>query len=119
MRITASKVDLAQRCAWPFRPDVEDPPRTESDAANSGTAEHARIEDSVVHGTEQPASDTHRRWLLDWWPANQHLDWHTEVALALDPITGETRTGPKWEHRDYAWAPPRMVTATLDALAVP
>lgn len=140
-RLTSSKTDLALRCAWGFRPDAGPGNTATSAAAEAGTAEHGHIENSIEEEADaindeaersfiadslttgeslvDARSETHRRWLLDWWPQNRHLEWRTEYAIAIDPATGETRRGPpNWPHRDYGWAPPRMVPGTIDAWAI-
>lgn len=134
-RLTASGVDRALRCGWAFRPDAG-PANSAgpSAAADSGTDEHGHIEEtideeaeraligeSLLDGPLEPKSRTHARWLDEWWPRERHLEWRAETSIAIDPATGETRLGPTgegWGHRDYAWAPDRMIPGTIDAWTV-
>lgn len=120
MRLTASKVDLARRCLWPFRADAG--PRNQGTfAADKGHDEHAHIEHTLMTGDTAPKSDTHRRWLAEWYAleTNRDTGWTVERPIALDPETGETRLGPEnWDRRDYAWAPWRFMVATPDAYSV-
>lgn len=117
-RLSASKIDLARRCLWPFRPDAG--PRNGSTfAASAGQDEHALIESTLLTGDTSPKSETHARWLEEWWPKHQHVEWHVEHPIALDPVTGETRQGPtSWDRRDYAWAPWRFMVGTPDAWGI-
>lgn len=119
MRLTASRIDLARRCAWPFRADAG--PRNQGTSyAAAGHTEHALIEHTLRTGDTTPRSETHRRWLREWYAldANRML-WTVERPIAIDPTSGETRLGPKgWDHRDYAWAPTRFLVATPDAYAL-
>jgi len=123
MRLTASKVDLARRCAYPFRSDAG--PRNRSTfAATEGQSEHDFIEQSLkfrggsLGELSGPQSPTHRRWLDEWWSveANREADWHLEQPIGLNPRTGETRQGPEgWDRRDYSWANWSFLTGTPDA----
>jgi hypothetical protein len=105
MKLTASKIDLARRCLWPFRPDAG--PRNQGTAyAASGHDEHAAIERTLLTGDTTPQSPTHERWLRDWYATAPRDGLMAERPIAMDPRTGETRLGPDgWDRRDYAWAP--------------
>lgn len=119
MRLTASKIDLARRCLWPFRPDAG--PRNQgSFAAAAGHDEHAHIERTLRTGDTTVRSPTHERWLREWYADAPHEGWTIERPVAIDPRTGETRLGPEgWDHRDYAWAPGfRWLTGTPDCYRV-
>lgn len=138
-RLTASGIDRAQKCGWAFRPDAGPANVGASASADAGTDEHANIEETIDEETERdaigesiaasegqtgesrPKSATHARWLEEWWPVERHLAWHSETSIAIDPLTGETRLGPSglgWGHRDYAWAPDRMIPGTVDAWTI-
>lgn len=130
IRLTASKIDLARRCAFPFRSDAG-PRNASTFAATEGQSEHDYIETSLrawcaTRRTGESAADpeakspTHRRWRDEWLFAppgdNAALDWHLEQPIGLNPRTGETRQGPEgWDRRDYSWANWSFMTGTPDA----
>lgn len=119
MKLSASKIDLARRCAWPFRRDAG--PRNDSGTyAAAGQDEHAHIEATLRTGDETPRSETHARWLAEFWCVDGQGgpdSWSVERPIALDPRSGETRLGPEgWDRRDYAWAGGwRFICGTPDA----
>lgn len=117
-RLSASKIDLARKCAWPFRPDAG-PRNASTFAASEGQDEHDHIEQTIKTGSTEARTPTHARWLAEFWSPNDHLEWHAETPIAIDPLTGETRLGPAdWDRRDYAWAPWRFMVGTPDAWAM-
>lgn len=119
MKLTASKIDLARRCLWPFRPDAG-PRNAGTSYAAAGHAEHAHIEHTLRTGDETPQSPTHARWLREWYETAPRTGWIVERPIALDPRSGETRIGPEgWDHRDYSWAPGwRWMLGTPDAYRI-
>lgn len=138
-RLTASGIDRARECVHSFTADAAPALATDSAAASAGTAEHGHIEETIdeaeeeaerayieetIHGHDDaaapaPKSDTHRRWLLDFWEHEKHLPWRAEQAFAINPLTGETRQAPEgWPSRDYVWAPEGWIPGTVDAWCV-
>lgn len=136
-RLSASGVPLARHCVAPFAPDAGQPNSATSKAGTAGTADHAAIESTIddaeaeaeearerghirstFAGDITPKSDTHRRWLLDFWEHEKHLEWRAEEAFAVNPHTGETLAAPaNAPQRDYDWAPWGFVPGTLDGRA--
>lgn len=118
MKLSASKIDLARRCLWPFRRDAG--PRNRSTfAANEGNTEHDHIEHTLKTGSLDPQSPTHKRWLEEWYPDHVYLTWHTEVPVGLIPDQGDVRMGPSgWDHRDYSWSTWSHINGTVDAWAL-
>ncbi len=117
-RLSASKIDLARKCAWPFRPDAG-PRNASTFAASEGQDEHDHIEQTIKTGSTEARTSTHARWLGEFWALQSEHDWHSETPIAIDPLTGETRLGPAdWDRRDYAWAPWRFMVGTPDAWTV-
>ncbi len=142
-RLTASGIDRARECVHSFTPDAGPGNTASSPAAAAGTLDHGHIEETIdeaaeraeeeaerayieetIHGAADdaaptPKSDTHRRWLNDFWAHEKHLPWRAEQAFALNPVTGETRQAPiGWPARDYVWAPDGWVPGTADAWCV-
>ena len=119
MKLTGSKIDLARRCLWPFRPDAG-PRNASTQYAAAGQDEHARIEHTLVTGDETPKSPTHSRWLREFWTSAPKVGWIVERPVALDPRSGDTRIGPEgWDRRDYAWAAGwRWMVGTPDAYRI-
>lgn len=121
MRLTASRVDLAFRCAYPFRADVHIA-RDESAAAEKGTAEHSHIEGTISDPDAEGAaeSETHARWIAEWWAHERETaPWQEEVAIALNPHTSETRLVERLPdgHRDYSTIPEGFIAGTADGFA--
>lgn len=123
MKFTGSKYDLARACAYPVRGDVHVAPSEPTAASTGGTAEHAAIESTIL-GDDDPDAErsrTHARWISEWWEHERAAaPWQSELAIALDPRTGETRLLPRREgaHRDYSEVPDGMIPMTLDGVAV-
>jgi len=137
-RLTASGIDRARKCLHSFAPDAGPGNRASSAAAAKGNVEHGHIETTIDESADtsqdedekerafiaetfgdspppEPRSETHRRWLNDWWAAERVNTWHAEQAFAINPFTGETRKGPDgWPSRDYVWAPDDFVPGTAD-----
>lgn len=118
MKLSASKIDLARRCLWPFRRDAG--PRNRSTfAAAEGNNEHDHIEHTLKTGEVTPKSPTHKRWLEEWYERNGHLPWRVEEPFAFNPRTGELRTRPEGHPKDdLAWAPFSFVIIVLDAWTI-
>ncbi len=78
MRLTASKIELAQRCPGAF---TRKQSRGSNEYADAGTARHAEDEDAIGRG-EVPQA------LVDRWPG---FEWRAEVAFSYDVSTGVAR----------------------------
>lgn len=115
MKLSASRIDLARKCLWPFRRDAG--PRNRSTfAAVEGNNEHDFIEHTLKTGDVTPKSPTHKRWLEEWYEYHGHLTWHTEVPVGLIPDQCDVRKGPEgWDHRDYSWSTWSHINGTVDA----
>lgn len=79
MRLTASKIEMAECCPGSFTRKHSRGANDEH--ANAGTARHAEDEEAIGRG-EVPAA------LADRWPG---LEWRAEVAFAYDVSTGVAR----------------------------
>lgn len=88
-RLTASGIDRARECVHSFTPDAGPGNTASSPAAAAGTLDHGHIEETIDEAAERaeeeaerayieltvthadqdspPKSDTHRRWLNDFW----------------------------------------------------
>jgi len=118
MKLSASKIDLARRCLWPFRRDAG-PQNASGFAAAAGHDEHGYIEHTLKTGDITPKSETHQRWLSEWYEEHGHIKWQVEQPIAIIPSTGETRMGPQgWNHRDYSWSTWDHLVGTVDAWTV-
>jgi hypothetical protein len=117
-RLTASNLELAYRCLYPFRPSAgQGAPAGES--AGAGTAEHAHIEHTLVTGDTRPRSPIHARWLDTWYVHHGMGPWMAEVAMAMDPVTRAVMRGPRPSDTGpdrYPWAPAGWVPGTADAI---
>lgn len=123
LSLTASKLQLASACLYPFRADVRVPYRPSGPAARFGTEVHRLIAadlDGVV-STDAPTDNIAARvqaWRA-WWPSVAGgLPWEAEVKLAIDTVTGTARRLSAEGERDYSDARPTEVTGTADAIAV-
>lgn len=122
-RLTASKLELAIQCLYPFTDgsDLDGENVENMGAAKKGSNEHRYIEHTMRTGDVEPKSPTHARWIDDWYTAHgDNRDWHVEFALAVDPITARVVTGPPPEEAGprYPWAPPGFIPATADSWCV-
>lgn len=107
MRLSASKLGLAQLCAYPFRPDIEVPREHPGDAARLGTAWH----DVVATVLIEPAQATGPAQLIDAALKRAGLvpdDWRDRL-IAMRPLDAArdiaedaTRLGVRAEVA-YAW----------------
>ena len=105
--ITASKLELAFKCLWPFRPDVAQISSPSSSAALRGTVFHAACEASInglsvdrsalrAHGIEADFD----AW--EEWAKTDGIFGLPEVALAFDPITVRSSVVGRAISREYA-----------------
>lgn len=142
MNLTASKIDLARRCQWPFRADAPRYRYVESEAATLGKQVHAEIETTLA-GDLKPClaaglpdadhapgdkphgdvSDEWRAWHRDWYlPHRERLarsDVYVERKAAIHPETGRGRLGPAGSHdRDYSYAPYEWMKGTADLVVL-
>ncbi|MEJ7730503.1 MAG: PD-(D/E)XK nuclease family protein [Polyangiaceae bacterium] len=126
MRISASKLGLAARCAYWARPDVELPPEgPPSVAAELGTALHAVAEgrdyaDVAQEGGFDPdaLAALVAEW-QEWWPGySEGRAWQKEAPYAYDVATGRGRILPSEGHRDYSAATETEYCATVDAVSL-
>jgi hypothetical protein len=84
MRLTASKLGLAQLCAFPFRPDIEVPQDPPGDAARLGTAWHDVVATTII----MPMQATGPAQLIDRALRDAGLDpeaWRDRLQ-AMRPI---------------------------------
>ena len=129
--VSASKVDLAKHCVYPWVSDLawDDSPGW---AARTGTAVHSACELQLVKGhvdemdwadivlanrlSQKQLAKAHvmhahySAWLLE----QPSMDWMAETKWAYDPIAGTSRTLPKSSHRDYSQAKPHEIVGTSD-----
>jgi PD-(D/E)XK nuclease superfamily protein len=124
MRLTASSLEKASACAYPWRPDVPEPPASpQHPAAELGTEVHdmiARYLDGVVDGPE-PSADAailYASWLR-WWESDAAREacpvvCAVEVPLAFDVVTHTARMLRSVSHRDYSDAGPNEICGTAD-----
>lgn len=116
--ISASKLELAKRCAWWARPDSPRTPYVPSKAADDGQALHAEVE-AFLRSRTPGASELFAVWARDWWTAGKDdaREWAAEIQVAMDPQTGKAMLGvPGRAARDYRWIPRGWVSGTADAV---
>lgn len=129
MKLTASKIDLARACAYPFRADVEWPEEKErSHYATLGTAFHLLAERHLSGSLATPEQtlqavgfdeETIASAIELYDVASSHLDelprhTRTEVKFAYDPRTGDAIELASCGPRDYAEAPAGWIAGTID-----
>lgn len=120
---SASKLELALRCAWPWHPTSMPWPReAQSTAAERGNKAHEAAEHhdpaSAPSGYERARSvDDVARVVVDDMIATGAIVWR-EVALAVDPVTGTARVLPSRGARDYNARRPGEFVGTADLVAV-
>jgi hypothetical protein len=103
MRLSASKLHLASHCLWPFRFDVAEPERTESEAAARGTAWHAMAAGLPTGSVSASFPDTR--------------GISTEHAYAFDPSHRDAEDlGADCERSVYDTLPPSVITGTADVV---
>lgn len=137
-RLTASKLELAVRCAFPWSPGAQWVNR-QSAAASLGTALHAYVEALVTsgaalssgqpfpkiadvaasHGLDAEQGEALVRmvtaWLAEFKPL---LGWRAEVTFAYDPSTDTAREIGASLGRDYSAARPGEVVGTVDIVSM-
>jgi len=119
VRLSASKIQLARRCAYPFAGWTDARNRSdEMKYANNGTSVHAQIEHTIRTGDRTPQSDEHRAWLDDWYDCHKDLPWRVETALAIEPVSGRAMYHDIDGHRDYRLFPIDFVPGQVDCWAV-
>lgn len=116
--ISASKLDLAAKCAWWARPDAPRPPYVPSKYADDGNDVHDEI-DTFLRDGVIGESEAFVVWLRDWWPSNPSAYWTPELQIAMNPRTGEVMVGhASRRDRDYRWIPRGWISGTADAINV-
>ncbi len=126
-RLTASRLALASKCpgSFAFPHDSEAP---EGGPASKGTAIHAFLEALLVDGSFDPerVEDPEARAVCEGLNPSDVVgvsgaalgDFHVEVALSYDPVSGEAHVLGGDHHRDYSAAPAGFVCGTADVVAL-
>ncbi|MFA6167000.1 MAG: PD-(D/E)XK nuclease family protein [Gemmatimonadaceae bacterium] len=134
---SASKLDLAHRCAFPWAGRVRWPPRTTSEAANYGTAV-SRVAERLAHDVTPGAPDAltspadvsdlglseldakrldhAARLLREQLEADDDAERLPELAIAYHVETGEARLLASTGQRDYSDVRDGEAVGTLDLL---
>lgn len=109
MRLTVSKMALAELCGWPFRPEVDVPRSGGSPFADRGNAFHA-----LAEGDEEGAADflakLDDRMQREVWEGLAAYKaspwskpaWRHESAYCYRPSDDTARVLLKGAHRDYS-----------------
>ena len=123
-RLTASRLDLAEKCPGSF---AHEHVTTTNEAADRGTAVHEHVA-ALLEGEDYslPADETtaalctalDEKKLQKIAQPEPVSDLYTELALFLSPIRGDAGVLRGDHHRDYSGAPSGSVAGTADALAV-
>ena len=126
-RLTASRLALASKCPGSFA-FPHDSEASEGGPASKGTAVHAFIEALLVDGSFEPGrvEDPEARAVCEGLNPSDVLgvsgaafgDFHVEVALAYDPVSGKAQVLGGDHHRDYSAAPSGSVCGTADVVAL-
>lgn len=119
--LSGSRYHLAQKCLYPFRPDVTCPERPSGEAARIGTAAHSLVE---AHFNGRKAKSDRD---LEAFPiARQAIGWlenvevptAVEVAIVYNALTDTAREVTGAGHRDYGTLAPGEIPTTLDLVWV-
>lgn len=120
---TASKVQLASQCSYPWSPHAPRVPREAmSPAADKGNAVHA-VAESLVRGeaVDWPSLDAEvaalARGAEAFLASRPLVNARAEIPLAYDVTTRTGREMPGGKHRAYTSARPTEIVGTTDILA--
>jgi hypothetical protein len=119
MRLTASGIGRALRCAWWIRPDVELPDSGSSRAADEGVLFHD-VMARFINRMPQRMHDVERVQYLteaacEWWGKRaMNRSFTAEDAFALDVVTSTARSIGRMIDRQYGVLGEQEIAGTSD-----